>query len=186
MFCKNCGKEIPDNSHFCQHCGAVQIAQEAPQRSTTESLHPQAPPQKEKRSGGCFLKVLGCILLLVLLVPIFEMATAKGLSSCANSNSNSSKPFTRDATNADVHIDFSYPSLTSVCITIRPYHDIDNLKLTIKYLDKNGNTITSEQKTIGNVKEGMEYNTYLNVLEFPSKTDKYSVGVSGGTVSYLQ
>ena len=24
MFCKQCGKSIPDNSKFCQHCGADQ------------------------------------------------------------------------------------------------------------------------------------------------------------------
>lgn len=32
MFCKQCGKEIPDNSNFCTHCGASQaVAEPAPQ-----------------------------------------------------------------------------------------------------------------------------------------------------------
>lgn len=28
MYCKNCGKEIPDDSKFCQHCGSSQTKQE--------------------------------------------------------------------------------------------------------------------------------------------------------------
>lgn len=27
MYCKNCGKEIPDDSKFCQHCGSSQTKQ---------------------------------------------------------------------------------------------------------------------------------------------------------------
>ena len=39
MFCKQCGKEIPDNSNFCTHCGASQaVAEPAPQ--------PEAKPQE--------------------------------------------------------------------------------------------------------------------------------------------
>lgn len=25
MFCKNCGKQIPDNTKFCNYCGAQQV-----------------------------------------------------------------------------------------------------------------------------------------------------------------
>ena len=27
MYCKKCGKEIPDDSKFCQHCGSSQTTQ---------------------------------------------------------------------------------------------------------------------------------------------------------------
>ena len=30
MFCKQCGKSIPDNSKFCQHCGADQVTVVSP------------------------------------------------------------------------------------------------------------------------------------------------------------
>ncbi len=172
MFCPNCGKEIEDTSHFCRYCGA----------DVTKNVS-----KTEKKEGaGCFFKVLLWIfiaLMLLFLIPSIE--------DCANSqsfagNTNSARPLSRAATNADVQIDFSEPSLIRECITIRPYRDIDNLKITIEYLDKKGNTITSEQRTIGNVKEGIEYNTYLNILELPASTDKYSVRVTGGTVSYFQ
>ncbi len=28
MYCKKCGKEIPDDSVYCNHCGARQVAEE--------------------------------------------------------------------------------------------------------------------------------------------------------------
>ena len=40
MFCGNCGKEIPNNAKFCNHCGALQNntaaqADQTPQQTYT-------------------------------------------------------------------------------------------------------------------------------------------------------
>jgi uncharacterized membrane protein len=41
MYCRNCGKQIPDNSKFCPECGAAQVIfeehQEAPHAEYTET-----------------------------------------------------------------------------------------------------------------------------------------------------
>ena len=204
MFCQNCGKEIPENAHFCRYCGAPQepcenIPDSPPPTNSeinpSEASVPSSPPAEEKPqsndSMGCFFKLLAFTLIscivIFLLIAVADCAASQSCSSKSpKSSSYTPKLFSRNAKNSDVQMEFSHPSLTSVCVTIRPYQDIDNLKITIKYFDSQGNTITSEQKTIGNVKEGVEYNTYLNILEFPASTDEYSVGVSGGTVSYFQ
>jgi len=177
MFCPNCGKEIEDSSRFCRYCG-TNITTDIPRE-------PKSKPEK-KESSGCFFKVLlWSFVGLMLLFPLPSIGDCANSQACAG-NTNSTRPLSRAATNADIQIDFSDPSLMRECITIRPYRDIDNLKITISYLDKKGNTITTEQRTIGNVKEGIEYNTYLNTLELPASTDKYSVRVTGGTVFYFQ
>ena len=56
MFCKQCGKEIPDNSNFCTHCGASQaVAEPAPQpeeaNPTPAFLSAQAPQPEPQESN---------------------------------------------------------------------------------------------------------------------------------------
>ena len=41
MFCKQCGKEIPENSNFCIYCGASQAAAEPAGETVIEPV-PQA------------------------------------------------------------------------------------------------------------------------------------------------
>ncbi len=49
MFCKQCGKEIPENSNFCIYCGASQAAAEPAGETVIEPVHqadePAAQPQ---------------------------------------------------------------------------------------------------------------------------------------------
>ena len=56
MFCKYCGKQIPDNSRFCAYCQAPTGIQPLPQSGATQVLPPRppqsrraAPPKKRKR-----------------------------------------------------------------------------------------------------------------------------------------
>lgn len=48
MYCKQCGKEIPDGSNFCIHCGA---AQAAPQPPVGETVIGPAGPAEETAAG---------------------------------------------------------------------------------------------------------------------------------------
>lgn len=80
MFCRNCGKEIPNDTKFCNHCGAPQdniSAQNNP--SPAQNSHPrqQAPqpqytytaPQSQKKSGG--KKAIAIIVSLAVVVVAF-------------------------------------------------------------------------------------------------------------------
>ena len=57
MFCKKCGKEIPDNTEFCNFCGAEQ-------NSKIQSGTAAFTPKPKKRVGliiGWILAVLGAL-----------------------------------------------------------------------------------------------------------------------------
>ena len=41
MFCKNCGKEISDDTKFCNHCGAAQDSSSA--QPSAQPVQPAAP-----------------------------------------------------------------------------------------------------------------------------------------------
>jgi uncharacterized membrane protein YvbJ len=71
MFCSQCGKEIPDNSNLCEHCGSPIISNT--KRETSINNDRTIPKSEIHQSmGKRILIVLGIILLIVgLLVFIF-------------------------------------------------------------------------------------------------------------------
>ena len=51
MYCQNCGKQIPENVKFCNHCGAAQVnpsAQNVQQRQTVGTQQASHPQVSEK------------------------------------------------------------------------------------------------------------------------------------------
>ncbi len=61
MFCKNCGKEIPDETKFCSSCGtAVELATKTKEFQSTV----QKAKSKGKKIGGIIMTVLGGLSVL--------------------------------------------------------------------------------------------------------------------------
>ena len=61
MFCKNCGKEIPDGTKFCSSCGtAIEPATKTEEFKSTV----QKPKSKGKKIGGIVMVVLGGLSIL--------------------------------------------------------------------------------------------------------------------------
>jgi len=75
MFCSNCGNQIPDNTPFCNYCGAqqqtVQSAQYNPQPTPqpvpqpTPQYNPQPPVQKKKKSNGALIVIIVVLVLVI-------------------------------------------------------------------------------------------------------------------------
>lgn len=65
MYCKNCGKGIPENPAFCPECGASQITQAAPP-ATAPNVQ-QAPPKKKRGCLIAFLVVVAFVLVIVIV-----------------------------------------------------------------------------------------------------------------------
>ena len=73
MYCKYCGKQIADNSKFCQHCGGVQddnSSQSTQTDSQSTVSHNQKvveiPPIKANLSDTTKWWIVGCGIWLVL------------------------------------------------------------------------------------------------------------------------
>lgn len=100
MFCRQCGKELPDGVKFCSGCGAeVNPAQEAPKPAPVQPVY-EAPDEKEKEgkwnvlaivsfsiaaacvlgylAGGFFLHIVTLILSIVSLTQFKHDPTMKG------------------------------------------------------------------------------------------------------------
>lgn len=100
MFCRQCGKELPDGVKFCPACGAeVKPVQEAPKPAPMQPVY-EAPDEKEKEgkwnvlaivsfsiaaacvlgylAGGFFLHIVTLILSIVSLTQFKHDPTMKG------------------------------------------------------------------------------------------------------------
>lgn len=94
MFCKNCGKELNENSKFCDGCGqsVESKAVEQTQQGTTNNSNPfefeqstgNIPNVRQKKKKGCLPVIIG-LVAIIILVGIFNSITPK--SSASNSNS---------------------------------------------------------------------------------------------------
>jgi|GEM_PF-6359945 len=86
MFCQNCGKQIPENVRFCNHCGAIQgnkssqSGQNAPQNNTQPQPQQKQPdqPMDEKAfkkyvtpyiSRNIFMVMCGLTVACLFILP---------------------------------------------------------------------------------------------------------------------
>lgn len=98
--------------------------------------------------------------------------------------------FKRSANNNDIIID-SDLDLANLGgkYTVMPQTDIENLQITINYLDKNKNILTSKVQNLGDVKQGVQVNFSISLfdlgLSVAWNTQYESIAVTGGTVSYF-
>ena len=68
MYCKNCGKEMEENSRFCPHCGTENTS------ATGESSKPAAPVKKgeRKKKKPLIIAIAAAVILLVLGIAVFS------------------------------------------------------------------------------------------------------------------
>ena len=55
MFCQNCGKQIPENAKFCNHCGAAQVSNAA-QKTSRNNTQPQQRQSDQQIDEKAFKK----------------------------------------------------------------------------------------------------------------------------------
>ena len=79
MFCKKCGKEIPDDSAFCPKCGAqVNMAQPSGENSSFDYYANQAKQEVQKYN---IWAIVGFVLSLVpLIFPLGMFSLVVGTS----------------------------------------------------------------------------------------------------------
>lgn len=92
MFCHNCGKQIPEGTKFCHHCGAAQNkvqgapASSAPSPARTAQANNQG--QQDKSSGnGMFAKILSIAIIAIAGYIIFFYDTNPAATPASGSSS---------------------------------------------------------------------------------------------------
>ncbi|MCH5172414.1 MAG: zinc ribbon domain-containing protein [Erysipelotrichales bacterium] len=190
MYCNNCGKKLEDGANFCSHCGSHQKSNNDTSEITTPENYSSVivmETSKKKRSHG-FLKFIAILTILVGCI----LGISKIIDSKKNpyNQDGATQLFKRSANNNDIYVNSDLDlSNLGVKYIITPQVDIDGLKVTIEFLDKNMNALDSYVKSIGNVKKGVQVNFSISLLDLGISVawnTKYeSLGVTGGTVSYF-
>lgn len=78
MFCRNCGKQIPDDANFCEFCGTkVNNSEEDMYKNSyyKSSYKKQTEPKKEFSFGESFLK--GVLTMFLILFGLLGLSLAK-------------------------------------------------------------------------------------------------------------
>lgn len=68
MFCKNCGKKVPDGSKFCDVCGAKLLDDTKMSENNEEKQSVKTSKKKKKPSKGAFIAMAVFIVLVVGVV----------------------------------------------------------------------------------------------------------------------
>lgn len=64
MFCRNCGTQLPDNTKFCNHCGAAQ------DNSPTQNYQSAQPVHTASRPAGAPKKKSNRIIIAIIVIAV--------------------------------------------------------------------------------------------------------------------
>lgn len=197
MFCKNCGKELPDDARYCHYCGTEQFNTETMQESVPNGepkpLPAETPPKKSHGFLIFFIVVviIGiCIFGIVKFVQYQRSERDVGVGTTQGNHDGDKHLLKRSANRDDISVssDLDLASFGGK-YSIIPQTDIDGLEITINYLDSNRNVLQSLVKSLGNVKKGVQVEFSVSLfdlgLSVAWNTEYESIVVTGGTVSYF-
>lgn len=140
------------------------------------------------------------VLLVVLFACVFGIAkfvnyrqsqnVVDGNGTVQGNTDGNKKLFSRSVNNGDIIVDSELDlSNFGSKFVVMPQTDIKDLKLTINFLDGNGNQLTSKDKFLGNVKQGVSVSFSISLLDLGVSvgwnTEYTTIAVTGGTVSYF-
>ena len=162
MFCKNCGKEIADDSKFCNFCGSEQ-------QSATAISENNPSTEDEKTNKTLWAIFGGCLFFVFIIVLIIVGATNGDSSTKTNpsySNSSSTQDTTHSAKTSDLVITFkkidNYFEHDDFYMIIQAQEKITNLKLSIDYKTSSGKIVKTKIINVGKVVPGNEYKFELD------------------------
>ena len=145
-----------------------------------------------KRQGGGFLKFLGILFLIVIIIGgivfiakcVINQASDEGINTDGNP-----VLLNRAATNNDFDLT---ESVEATILNLKETYilvsnvDIKDLEITFKYYDSSNKLITTKTKYIGNVTKGSEYTVSIeHTLSEIFSIDHLTYAPTSGTVSYF-
>lgn len=132
MYCTNCGKELPENSKFCNHCGARQMTtpkQEPTQQSANKTISTRQKREQMKKDKENKGLSKGCKTAAYVLAVILGLAIAIGVF--GGSNDSTSKKQTKTTTEATTEA----PIMISAKSLIKAYQE-NEINASNKYKGK--------------------------------------------------
>lgn len=143
----------------------------------------EQPEKKESEAGaGCFKFIVA--LMVICIIAFIAWGFLQGISNNDNS------PLSRNAKNSDITFEVDNDFSLRVSFEVTPKVDINDLQLTFKFLDDDGDVLTTKTKLLGNVKKGTTYDIDFSLSEFSLSQlwhlHSCSTSVTGGTVSYFK
>jgi len=201
MFCKNCGKEIEDDSKFCRYCGAAlaKSEEEAP-TPEDEAVKKESAEDETTDKSGCGIAAILIIAVVVVIIGIsvaLSGTDTKGTSGSSGSSSSSSTggsfwtPGTRSAKNDDVHLEITtipgfFISDDFYRLELQAQEKITGLVLEIDFKNESGRVLKTETLNVGKVVPGNRYSFELTQSGMSADdlntAEKFSWRVKSGTV----
>ena len=156
MYCRNCGRELKEDSTFCDKCGTkIEIPEEI-----------KAVNEKENNSVLIAILILAAVFVTVLGIIMIAVTTNNNNNVTNNSDTNKTNNsltnlFSKKATSNDITMDYyEIPSLGGAekyYAILQANEKIDDLVIEIKFLDKDQNVLKTETIKVGKVAPGNEY-----------------------------
>lgn len=136
------------------------------------------------------LVLLTFSVAILAMTKCIEYKQTENLTTSQVNTDGNTKILSRSARNSDVIVvsDLDLSSFGAK-YTITPQTDINQLVITITFLDSNKNALISIQKPLGNVKEGVQVNFSVSLFDLGLSViwniEYESWTITGGTVSYF-
>lgn len=136
-----------------------------------------------------FVRTIIILLLLFWGGKVLYYKAMKKYDSTANTDG-ATKLFSRSARNSDINMDCDTDlSALGVKCTINPKKDIKGLIVSVYLKDNDKKTVKTITHSLGNVKEGVQVEFTISLLDLDIgtiwNTSTTDWGVIGGTVSYF-
>ena len=94
MFCSNCGQQIPDNTKFCNHCGAsqqiVKDTESAPKTTENQQKVADTPTQKDQKAPKKKSNIIVVLAVVLCAFLIRKFLIAPSMSSDPGNGDNPS------------------------------------------------------------------------------------------------
>lgn len=176
MICKNCGKEINDNSKFCNFCGERLEDKEI----KFENLETSGVKQPKRRKGK-FLIIFAIFAVVLTTFTVFSLLSLKSIG--GGSGIVGDLSFERELYESDFSIETTENTFSYV-ILITPKRNIKSCTVTFNLYDYKSNPIYTKSLTKTNMKKGSDY-TYLFDYDFLESltSTKYSYSISGTVIA---
>lgn len=157
MFCKYCGKEIPNDAVFCNYCGKNVKDKDLDKKDLNEKVENKNNAEKiEQKKPKKTYKSYRLVAVIIIAIAGFICIIFNGAQSSNNTNSPGINIISRNLRSDDYYCQTSQ-GLTSYSLTITPKLNIDECTIELRLYNSKNQKIFSDTISKYNLKKGSSY-----------------------------